>query len=559
MAKQSSAEAAAEVQSQDEAPGTPWTPGAVRNLPWFALLALLGAVVCMAGAIAVLVSSDGQRADRWPRESTPLKTSVLLAIFAALANACLRFALSEAGTVAWWVMMLRGGTLSDAHRYWEYQTSTLSAALAGRNTNRVAVACLSAMTLFAVAPLLQAASFETVETLTSPVDISVELSSDTTLPLGWSGIRVSHDIRAAWLTPDFTAVLRDFNNQTTMELRSFGNKCTGPGTTCRAIVVAPGWDVDCTTSYESYSLLLSPGTAVVGYARVDFSTLTPEVINVTTAYRPSPDLSGLLVVRNCRMHAALVRYPLELSGGQVKLPARAPSTRNDTVRLSYLPAEFQGAGNRLPSTFGGIALAADALYGSNVSISDLSSGLYTLKSQGVMGYTYIDEAKSAMTGYGGTVWRDPGPDIITAIRELTFRSAVVASAANQTRPRQLASEGTQAVVTGVYRSRYGYLAAVLVLDCLFAAAMAPLFSGWWTLGRSGTGSTRGYTLSPVETARAFGAPLLVDPPGATDSNASMAGVLDRVGSKEVRYGVSGDKLGIAEASSVHPPVAGERY
>jgi len=558
MVKQTSDEAAAEVRSQDGPRGTPWTPGAVRNLPWFALLALLGAVVCMAGAIAVLVSSNGQRTDSWPRESTPVKTSVLLAILAALSNACLRFALSEAGTVAWWVMMLRGGTLNDAHRYWEYQTSTLSAALAGRNTNRVAVACLSALMLLAIAPLLQAASFETVETLTSSVDVLVELSSDAPLPPGWSGVRVSHSVVAAWLTPDFTAVLRDFNNQTAIQLRAFGNQCTGEGTNCRAIVVAPGWDVDCSTSYEPYSLLFNPSTAVVGYAQVDFTTLTPEVISVKTAYRASPDLSGLLVVRNCRLRAALVRYPLELSGGQVKLPGRAPSTRNDTVRLLNILGEFQGAGNSLPSTFGGIALAANALYGSNVTIG-VVSGLYTLGSQGIMGYTYIDEAKSAMSGYSGTVWRDPGPDIINAIREMTFRSAVVTSAANQTRPRQLASEGSQTVVTGVYRSRYGYLAAVLVLDCLFAVAMAPLFSGWWTLGRSGTGSNRGYTLSPVETARAFAAPLLADSPEVADSNAPMARVLDRVGSREVRYGVSGGKLGISEADSVHPPLAGERY
>ncbi|KAK0619603.1 hypothetical protein B0T14DRAFT_603369 [Immersiella caudata] len=551
--KKPTAEGASEARAQE---GTQWSPGVFQNMPWMGLLGLLGGAVCMAGAILVLVNSDGKRTDSWPLESTPIKTSVLLAILAASANACLRFAFGQAGTIAWWAMMLKGGgTLNDAHRYWEYQTSLMAAATAGRDINRIAVACLTATMLFAVTPLLQAASFETVETLTTPLTLSVALSGDSAYigGAGWTGVSVgfpgSNRSRITSLTPEFTTVFRDFNNRTAIPLRTLGGECA-VDTMCRAVLVTAGWDVSCATSHEPYSLLVRGSAAVIGFARVEFDGGEPGVINVNTAYKSTPDPTGLLVVRNCRMHAAFVCYPVELSGGEVRLPSRALSTRNDTVRRFY-PSE-----NRYPSQFGGIALAADNLYQSNISY-DQEDGL---RSTGVMGLMYIDEANSSpSSGVTGRVWRDPGPDIMLAIRELTFRSATAASAVDGSKPRQIAERSTQTVAIGVYHWRYGYLAAVLVLNCLCAVALAPLFKGWWTLGG------RPYSLSPIETARAFGSPILTAPEAiGSDSNAPVSAVLASFGGKHVRYGVlaaNGEqgKLTIAETENVQSPVAGERY
>lgn len=53
-----------------------------------------------------------------------------------------------------------------------------------------------------------------------------------------------------------------------------------------------------------------------------------------------------------------------------------------------------------------------------------------------------------------------------------------------------------------------------------------MFSGWWRLGRA-------VSLSPIETAKAFGAPGL----NTADSNADAQAILKDIGNRGTRYGV----------------------
>jgi hypothetical protein len=76
----------------------------------------------------------------------------------------------------------------------------------------------------------------------------------------------------------------------------------------------------------------------------------------------------------------------------------------------------------------------------------------------------------------------------------------------------------------VFQSNYGYLAAALVVMLL--ALLAALFQlwGWWELGRK-------VSLSPLELARAFGAPVME----LENEAAAVGGILKRAGKYEVRY------------------------
>lgn len=114
-------------------------------------------------------------------------------------------------------------------------------------------------------------------------------------------------------------------------------------------------------------------------------------------------------------------------------------------------------------------------------------------------------------------------DVLTTIRELTFRAAV--SLSNATTPIQrIAADET--VVLAVYRSNYAYLAGALAVMIACLLGTLPLFDGFWRLGRQ-------VSLSPIEIARAFQAPVLAD----VHSNRPVHELLREVGNRRVRYGM----------------------
>lgn len=114
----------------------------------------------------------------------------------------------------------------------------------------------------------------------------------------------------------------------------------------------------------------------------------------------------------------------------------------------------------------------------------------------------------------------------------------------------------------VYTSSYLFLTLAVLFSLLGWIATLPVFLGWWHLGRA-------VSLSPIETAKAFGAPGF----NTEDSNADAKGILKDVGSREVRYGAMrttiseelGDeakeriRLIMGEPQLVRSPNAGERF
>lgn len=79
----------------------------------------------------------------------------------------------------------------------------------------------------------------------------------------------------------------------------------------------------------------------------------------------------------------------------------------------------------------------------------------------------------------------------------------------------------------MFRSNYRFLAIAVLFSILGRLATISVFRGWWHLGRA-------VKLSPVETAKAFGAPGLV----TKDSNADAQAILKAIGKHEDLYGAS---------------------
>lgn len=140
---------------------------------------------------------------------------------------------------------------------------------------------------------------------------------------------------------------------------------------------------------------------------------------------------------------------------------------------------------------------------------------------------------SAIASYDVT-WDDPMEDMILMANELAFRTAYTTSSTVPGSPGFSALYGSSehyynltseqpyiissnltavpravnqktlvsaTYPTTVYVTHRGWLAGGFVVICLACLAVAPTFWGWWRLGRE-------VSMSPLEIARAFEAPLL---------------------------------------------------
>lgn len=113
-------------------------------------------------------------------------------------------------------------------------------------------------------------------------------------------------------------------------------------------------------------------------------------------------------------------------------------------------------------------------------------------------------------------------DALQSIRELMFRTAI--AAANSTNVQHVTSQATGDHT--IYKTEYLFLALATVASVLAIVSVLFTFHGFWTLGRH-------VSMSPIETARAFNAPLLRN----SDSNAPARSLLRQVGTRPVKYGV----------------------
>jgi hypothetical protein len=145
--------------------------------------------------------------------------------------------------------------------------------------------------------------------------------------------------------------------------------------------------------------------------------------------------------------------------------------------------------------------------------------------------------------------------MLHSLREIAFRLAFItarsrddAATANWTQTVPLAGFDARVVFT----THWHFAIAAVALTLLDWAAVLRLYAGWSHLGRR-------VTLSPLETAVAFEAPLLR---GTVPSNASATHIVERVGHVKVRYGVppapAAATAGYAAAADVEEGRSGKR-
>ena len=505
---------------------TNWNPGAARHIPWLGLSALLLVILCSIACALLLRLSDGQRTSDWRFSPT-----VYLAILSTAANIALAFALARGAAVAWWARAVHGSSIRDLHRSWQYGTSLWTALGGAPRGHRVALAVLATAAALANGPLLQRASIVVSRDLAATVPLVARMAPQ--IPGGFTGLKTGRVPQPSVMTSEFASVMAEYLTRAPMT-GSFDGDC--PGTCTMTVQAAALASRNCTTTSVPLDYRASPdassypGHAPIGGQWPAFTVMirwtgdldtNEEMLRVNVSRAVTDNCTGVFETTSCLLHSATAAYDVQLSNGTVTFAA--PPAHPRIVRLAN-NTDMNGPN----LTLGGLYLAALDSFFANVTLG------YT----GVYEYQFQDLNTFAM-GYVDTIssyecqrtWRDPTDDVMAALNEVAFRVSLQEGNVNTTEHEidaglsmEQAVDAKQVLSATVFQTIYAPLWVAVLLMNLGVMATFFTFLGWWKLGRS-------LTLDPMETARAFNAPIFSGEPSNTD----LKTLIKRTGNRIVRY------------------------
>ena len=531
----------------------PWNPNLICRLPWLGLAALLGALVGAASSVAILVASNGKPTPEWYIQPT-----VYLAISSTITNLFLYLAFSEGVNVAWWRRATKENTrFADLHRHWSFGNSFWAAVTSGRHFSLVALASILVAVGPINSPLLQRALQVSVGHLSELSNVGIKIVQS--LPDGYTGYPNGQGGTRELLTTAFAQTVQAFDRQATIILNSTG--CKGQ---CAATVRGAGFAVDCFTSTTPFNLTPVDSqdgrvsnfskkatveeTLVFG-SHLSWEASEPGILQLGVQLKDRHACDGELQIRNCTLQAAVADYPVIISENKSTIElAPGSSIFNDVIPNAPEVIYNTTTG---PTTLAGFYKALSDAYDSEANLRPLGAEGYELLTTGATSNRYAVLDMSSPTPHVDCTvsFTDPSNDILAAVRELMFRTAI--AAANSSDTQHVTAQ--QTTTLPIYEAHYPYLYAALSCTAAGWLAMIPLLLNWWHVGRT-------VSMSPIETAKAFGAPLL----RSSDSNADAVKLLKEVGDRPVQYGattVSGVeyRLEMNEPKNIRVPRAGERF
>lgn len=540
-------------------PKNPWKTTAISRLPIPGFAALLGALLGVVASIAILMGSNGQ-----PTQSWSLQPTVYLAVASAVTNIALHFALTEGVTVAWWRRASEEDTsIGDLHRHWSYGNSLWAAVTSGRHINMVAIASIFVAIGPINGPLLQRASRVTFGQFNQDTDVSIKIAQR--LPDGYTGMISGRAHRVAMLTSDFTKIVNAANSQADISIGETG--CTGK---CATTLRGAGFAVSCSESTMPFSLNLDtkPGQifdnnhqAMKNGTNAFGTSFRWDVYDEATMYlgvqfKSTQACDGDIQLRNCTLQSAVVDYPVIVNGNKSTIELDAATTMFDDVVQDLTSLAINTMTG--PTTMGGFHKALTDTYESMANIRYAGAVGYQLETTGatVNRYAVLSPDIAATSGgHGGAggcnlSFTDPSNDLIKAMRDMMFRTAI--AAANDSDLQTVTARETSTLP--IYQSHYLYLGLAILCTALGWFTTLPIFIGWWHVGRT-------ISMSPIETAKAFNAPMLAN----GDSNADADALLREVGERAVRYGAVAatgsqlDRLELCEPHFIRKPHPGQTF
>ncbi|KAI5358795.1 hypothetical protein Slin14017_G110780 [Septoria linicola] len=505
----------------------PWQPGFAKRIPWGGISCLFGVFCCGVVEIAILLASNGR-----PIASWRYPPSLFLSMAYTIGNILLAAAFSQGLTVYWWRKALKEGTqLGDLHRYWDHGTSPISALLAGRNFNYISFAALFLAITPINGPLLQRASTITTNQkhfLSDKVHATLPAVVNITEPTGYTAGRA---YTVTTLDAKFAPVVQAWSTGKTIAANNTG--CAGDGI-CAGKLEAAGLAISCNASTAEFDVSGTNEDGTINNASftgvdifqlyLGWSAMDASNITLDLQWKPEKDCEkGVLQVRNCTMGAATVQYPVTIDGNKSTIALEAGSTTKDDVVLALSDPTYQTMYG-LPSPIGGFAYALSSKLNSATRLRFAGAAGYEMTSDGATATQFADmsDVENYSSGMCNTKFSDPSDYIFQQARELMFRTALAQGNSSTMQDLQQAIE--LRTVT-VYQSHYEYLGIAVALTFIAMGLVTATFNGFWLLGRN-------VTMSPIETAKAFNAPLLAQ----EHPNAEVQDLVKGAGMKPVRYG-----------------------
>lgn len=539
----------------------PWRANFLRRLPWDGFLALLVGIACALAMILIIIKSDGDPVENWR-----LSPGVYLAIASVVANIVLRYTFNKGVEISWWVAALREDritTVADLHHIWSFGSSLRSALLAGRGFNLVALASILLALVPANAPLVQRASRTVSRPTAYNVNVPIVAAPFLNATTDTTGMITGRSHQITFITPSFAPVLQDHLLSTPIRLQS--SPCHG-ATTCHGILQAAGYKMACVDGTEFFdktprmpdeiaedgnsafnqSVIFSTDFAYMVYDSQQYAG--EPILNLTAKFKKHSECKGDVAVRNCTMAPATLAYHVIIANNTIALDRGY--TYEDDRLINYTETNWR-------QLHGGIYIALQGMFSAKVTLRFAGAVGYDMTTMGITALRYSRQAVGDTHSMCQNQWLDPTHDILMTARELMFRLALQGNNTDVVAQSVLLTQrGTEVV----YTSDFLFLGLALLLIGLASISVVPLLMYWWRLGRD-------VSLSPIEIARAFSAPELMD----SGSNLDASRLVKDIGSREVRYGVVSfqnadgywgqitSELAFAPSGVVQAPQKGEQY
>ena len=512
-----------------EAVASAWRPGVARRFPWLGVGSLLLVTLCSIACGLLLRLSDGQPTDTWRFSPT-----VYLAILYTSANITLAFALRRGATNAWWALAVEGASIRKLHHNWQHGSSVWSSirGLFRGRFDLVALAVILAAVALVDGPLLQRASIVVARDSVTEVPMKVTMAPQT--PAKSTGDRTGRLGGPTIMMPKFAKAVAEYNTRSPMR-GSFEGDCTGNcAMTVQAAALAK---VNCSsksvsldyrkpTSDDSNNVYAHPvGSEWPAFA-VSLVWSSGEEIDMDVERAETDNCTGTYTTTSCKLVSASASYNVRLRDSIITF-ASGLSDPPITAIANNSNAYYDGL------TLGGYALAASDAFSANVSLYFTGVWDYQFQKLNTFATGYVNDTNQFACQ---RTWGDPTDDIMAALNEVAFRFSLsqtnVTEAQDALDPSLQMTQSVNASQTqsvNVFQTLYAPMWVAIVLMNLGVVGVLTTFLGWRALGRD-------LSLDPLETARAFRAPIFR---GEVPADAPLEGLVQRTGDRFVRYQESG--------------------
>jgi hypothetical protein len=459
----------------------------------------------MGASVALIIHSDNQTVASWM-----IPPSVLLSILAGLSNIALSIAFSEAVVATWWTSAANGASLKELHYIWERGDgfSFFSALAAGPAARTIARTMLVVISIkVATAPLLQKATHSEIREIGTRKNATLNVAQR--LPPGWTGT-----------VENATSIVGSSNILQVAQAWWMGDPIIAPNScngTCKGWVRGAGIRSRCSSTTKAIGSLLDKATngAVLFEITTEISsdlTGTPFLL-LTTKYSSAIDNDCVanVTTETCRIDNAIVEYHVTLLNTTVTFD-------HDGVDfLSTYPDSINATEGSPAGTLQGLNYFASSLYALALLLD--SPGF----TGGLLARMFLQTDPSAYNTFAyrhcALMWSPPTDSVLSAMHDFMFRASV--SAANHADSQSIIV--WQSKPTLFFHTLYWFPAAASIIT-LCGVFLLMRLQGW-SLRRT-------VSLSPLETANAFCAPLMER---TRYSSTTVDGILKDIGQIEVRY------------------------